>query len=118
VQAALATLFPFEMFNHIRDVNLLAVNTGLFQCAVQQLASGADEGLSLKIFIVSGLLSDQKKRGLPGALTKYGLSGMLPKITSFTVLCCGLKSTNRAPVVFADFISVCPAGNSFMGVPI
>jgi len=103
VQAALATLFPFEMFNNIRNVNLFAVDTGPFQCAVQQLACGSDEWLSLKIFVVPGLLSDEEKTGLPGTLTKYGLGRMLPQITCFTVLCSGLKSTKRARVGFGGF---------------
>ena len=107
VQAPLSTLFKFKMFNDIGDVNLLAVNTGLFQCAVQQLTGGPDEWLSLKIFVVPGLLSDEEKMGLPGTLTKYGLSRMLPQITCFTVLCSGLKSTKRARVGFGGFHFVC-----------
>jgi hypothetical protein len=103
VQAPLSTLFEFKMFNDVRNVNLLAVHTGLLQCAVQQLAHGPDEWISMKIFVVPGLLSDKQKMGLPGTRTKYGLSRMLPQITCFAVLHGGFKCAKRARVGFGGF---------------
>src|SRR6185369_11455260 len=95
VQAALSALFPFEMFHSIRDVNLIAINTGLHQRAIQQLARRPHEWLSLKIFFVAGLLSDKKQQRPPGPRAKYRLSGSLPEVTCLAFLCLGLKSTQR-----------------------
>src|ERR1041385_5778919 len=43
VDPAFAAWFPFEMFDHVGDVGLLAIDAGRFQCIVEQTSGGTDK---------------------------------------------------------------------------
>src|SRR5260370_21337044 len=69
VNATLAALFEFEMFDCVRNVHIRTVDARVFERAVQQTAGRPDEWLSGEIFLVAGLLAHnddaRARRALP-----------------------------------------------------
>ena len=59
----------------VGDEHLAAVETDAGQQLVEELAGGADERLSLDIFVVSGRLAEEKDPRLSGTLAGHGLAG-------------------------------------------
>ena len=61
VNTALAALgrLPFEMFDNIRYIDLIAIDSRFLQSAIQQLAGRAHEWTAGEILLISGLLANQ-----------------------------------------------------------
>jgi len=59
VNAALPSLFEFEMFHGVGDVHLRPVYARLFQRAIEQPAGRADERLALAVFLITWLLPNE-----------------------------------------------------------
>ena len=85
VNAELASGFPLEVFDGVGDVDPGAVDAGVFQAFVQELAGWAYEGTALLVFLIAGLFADHHDLhagpGVEGAgfeLAKDGL-GRVPK---------------------------------------
>ena len=64
VDAALAALAEFEVFDGVGDVGLVAVDAGFLQRPVEKLAGGADEGAALQVFLVTRLFTDEGDGGV------------------------------------------------------
>src|SRR5687768_15900853 len=59
MNAPLSALLELEMLDRIRHVHLRAVDARLLQRAVEQLAGGSDEWMSLLVLLIAGLLADE-----------------------------------------------------------
>ena len=77
-----ASRYEFEMFDGIGNVNVAALDSGLFERAVQQLAGGAYERLTGAIFVVAGLLADENHPRPHTALSEDGLRRVLVEIAT------------------------------------
>src|SRR6266853_1310449 len=73
VQATLALLLPFEVFDGVRDIDMPAVDARLFERLVEHASSGADERFSFPVLAIAGLLAHEHDPGMLGALAEDGL---------------------------------------------
>src|SRR5437763_6189566 len=71
VNAPRTARHPFEMFDDIGDVSLLAVDPRLHETAVQQPSRWSYEGVAGKILAVARLLADQHDPGSLRAFTEH-----------------------------------------------
>src|SRR5437660_7274788 len=65
--------FPFEMFHRVGDINFVAVDSGVLECAIQNFSGWADKGFASHIFIITRLLTDHEHGGAFRAFTENGL---------------------------------------------
>lgn len=72
VEASFSLLLPFEMFHCIGEVGFFALDSGVDQEAVEELACGADEGFSAKVLAVAGLFAYDHDTGVGGSFTEDG----------------------------------------------
>ena len=82
MKASFAAPYPFEMFDRVGHVNLLARNSCFNQGLVKQTPRWPDEGSALPIFLVSGLLSDKHEVRPLRSFAEDRLGGVLVKITA------------------------------------
>ncbi len=69
------------MFYRIGDVNLVAVDAGFFQRAVERQPRRSDERFAGEVFLVARLLADQHHLGIPRAFAEHGLRRVFPEMT-------------------------------------
>lgn len=79
VEAAFAGGFPLEMFDGVGDVSEQAIDSGFGEGAIEEFASGADEGLTGEVLFVAGLFADEEDAGALGAFAEDGLRAGLPE---------------------------------------
>ena len=77
VQPALAALDVLEVLDGVGDVGFLAVDAGLGERAVEELAGGADEGAAGEVLLVARLLADEGDGGAERALAEDGAGAAL-----------------------------------------
>src|SRR5258708_21530069 len=70
---------PLEVLHRVRDVRLLAVDAGAFEHAIQEPAGGTYERVSLTVFLVARLLTDDHHLGRRRALAEHGLRTDAPE---------------------------------------
>src|SRR5215475_5118944 len=58
MKAPLSPRLPFEMFDCIRHINLLAVDLSLLQALIQQLSRWSNKRSPLPVFLIARLLTD------------------------------------------------------------
>ena len=63
VDPPLTSRRPFEMLDRIREVQLLAVETGFFEGVIEHPPGRADEGHAGQILLISWLLADEHRIG-------------------------------------------------------
>src|SRR5438270_725284 len=80
VQPALAPPGPAKVLDGVGDVDAPAVDAGLLQTPLQQLARRAHKGLALKVLLVARLLADQHQPSMFGALAEHRLGRVGPKV--------------------------------------
>src|SRR5581483_5725678 len=73
VNAALAARLPFEMLDDVGDVDRRAIDAGVDERAIEQLAGRADERVAGEVFLIARLLADQHQLGLACAFAEHGL---------------------------------------------
>ncbi len=56
MDAALAARLPLEVLDRIRDVDQVAVDAGIFEAAIEEVAGGTDERVAKAVLGVAGLL--------------------------------------------------------------
>src|SRR5262249_19762188 len=78
----LATQHELEVLDRVRDVERVAVETGLPERAVEHLAGRADERSVAEIFLVAGLLADEHDARVGGTASEHGLRGLPEKRTA------------------------------------
>ena len=83
MDAAFAAGLPLEMFHGVGDVNFLAVDAGFHKRVIEQLACGADERFSGKIFLVAWLFAHEHELAVRCAFPENGLGAELPEIAVF-----------------------------------
>jgi hypothetical protein len=69
--------FPFEMFHRIGDINLVAIDSGFFECTIQNLSRRTDKRFASHIFVITRLLTDHEHRGLFRPFAEDGLCRFL-----------------------------------------
>jgi hypothetical protein len=67
------------MFHHVREINLIALDSGLRQSLVEELARRPHEGFAREVFVVSGLLADKDDFGAGRTFAKDGLCPSPPQ---------------------------------------
>jgi hypothetical protein len=82
MNASFATRFPFEMLHRVRDVNLLAIDSGFFERAIHNFSRRSDKRFAGHILVIAGLLPDQHNRCALPAFAKNGLRSPFVKMTS------------------------------------
>ena len=82
VDPALASRLPVEVFHDVRDVHLVAVDAGLVQRPVEQLAGRADERPPLDVLPIARLFADEYDLRLGGALAEDRLGCPLPEVAT------------------------------------
>src|SRR5260370_4711097 len=73
------------MFYGIGDINLPAIDAGLFQGAVEHQPCRSHERFAGKVFLVAGLLADQHHLRILRAFAEHGLGCILPEMTGAAV---------------------------------
>ncbi len=63
VDAALAARLPFEMLDGIGDVDVVAIDAGVGEAAIEKKSGGADKRRAFAVFTVAGLLADEDEPG-------------------------------------------------------
>lgn len=79
---ALAALFELKVFDGVGHVNIGAFDIGVGQRAVEKFACRADEGVTLQVFIVAGLLADEDDSRRLAAFAEDGLRGVGKEIAA------------------------------------
>jgi len=77
VQPSLAARLPFEMFDGVGHVNLIASQAGGPQAFVEDATGGPNEWLTLQIFLIPGDFADKHQAGTGRAAAEDGLGGTL-----------------------------------------
>ena len=73
MDAALAARLELEVLDGVGDVSRLAIDAGVAEGAVEQLAGGTDERAAGKILLIAGLLADEHQRRIERPLAEHGL---------------------------------------------
>jgi hypothetical protein len=72
------------MLDRIREVQLLAIETGFFQSVIEHAAGRADEGHTAQILLIAWLLADEHRIGWYGTSPEHGLGSVAPEVTVLT----------------------------------
>ena len=86
MDAAFTARLPFEMFDRIRDVNFLSIDSRFHQGLIQQSAGRTNKGLPLEVLPITWLLAYKDNFCAGFALPKDGLRSALPQVASLAVL--------------------------------
>ena len=78
VNPTLPSRLPLEVFNRVGHVSLLAIDSGLDECFIENGAGRPHEGSAFDVFLVAGLLADEHYFSVGRPLTKYRLRCMPP----------------------------------------
>src|SRR5205085_8465990 len=76
VNAPLAARLPLKVFHRVCDINFSAIDAGVLQRPVQDLARRTNEGLSSHILVVARLFTDHHDAGVFGTSPEYSLRGI------------------------------------------
>jgi hypothetical protein len=72
------------VLDRIGHVDIVAIDSGLLQTVVEEQACGSNEGLTLDVLTVAGLLADEDQSRVWLALSEDGLRRVLVERTAFT----------------------------------
>src|SRR5262245_55885784 len=73
MDASLAARLVLEMLHHIGEVKLGAIEAGIRDGAIEQLAGWSDEGPAGKVLLVARLLAYEDNTGVGRAFAEHGL---------------------------------------------
>src|SRR3954453_6850376 len=90
VNAPFAARLPFEMLHRVRHVDVVAIDLGFLERAIEQLAGWPDERLSGEILLVAWLLAQEQQLRPLRTFAEDGLRSELIEMTSGARLCRGL----------------------------
>ena len=82
VDPPLAACHELEMLDRVGDVDLRAVDPGLFQRRVEKLAGGPDKRPAGKILLVAGLFADEHDRGIQRPFAEHRLGAAFIKLAA------------------------------------
>ena len=82
VDLALAALDKLEVLDGVGDVDLSAVNPGLFERCIEDRAGGTDERPPGDILLVARLLADEHDRGVERAFAEHRLGRIFVKVAA------------------------------------
>lgn len=100
VNASLRSCFagPLEVFYGVGDVDVVAVDAGRLERAVEQPASRSDERASGAVLGVSGLFTDDEQRCAGGSFAENGLGAERVQVTAATVFGRGAQLGDGRPL--------------------
>ncbi len=87
VEAPFAALLVLKMLNGIDDVDCTTVKPGLFQSAIEDMASRPNEWAAFSVFRIARLFTNHHQPGICRALTEDSLGGMTIKRAALTARC-------------------------------
>lgn len=73
MDAAFSALLIFEVLDGVRNVSVLSFHAGGFEGLIQKAPGRADEGTTLQVFLIAGLLADKGERSADRTFAKDGL---------------------------------------------
>ena len=73
---------PLKVFDNVGDIDFGAIDAGLFQRMVEQLAGRPNKRAPVAIFLITGLLANQHDGSFGSSLPENGLGGVPPQIAS------------------------------------
>src|ERR1700730_10302484 len=76
---------PLEMFHHIGQIHLRALEPDLFQSPVEKLSSRSHKKMPGAVFLISRLLADEHDLCLRRTFAKHGLRSCLPQVAGLAV---------------------------------
>src|SRR5438093_2038706 len=85
VNASLAARLPLEVLDDVGDVDRGAIDAGVLERAIEQLAGRSDERMSREVFGIARLLADEHELSFAPAFAEDGLRASLVQIASLTV---------------------------------
>jgi hypothetical protein len=88
---------PFEMLDHICNINFRAIDSHFDQNLIEQPSRGADERVTLPVFLISGLLANKHNQRLRRPFPENRLRRVFPKITASTSCRRFLKGHDAQP---------------------
>src|SRR5262249_23787511 len=97
VDAAFPARLPLEVLDGVRDVGRRAVDTGGFERVVEHPPGRPDERPSCLVLLVTGLLADEHRRGVRGALAEDRLRPDLPQVAALAPGGCLAQGGQREP---------------------
>src|SRR3954463_6450690 len=59
LNAPFSARLPFEMFDGVRNICLFPIDARFYQCFIENSAGRSDKRPSLKVLLISGLLTDK-----------------------------------------------------------
>ncbi len=77
----IAARLPFEVLDHVRHIDLRAVDARFGKSLVEQRSGRADERAAFDVFRVAGLLADEHHRRALFPFAEDGLRSGLPEMT-------------------------------------
>src|SRR3954447_21825256 len=80
VDPPLAARLPFEVLDDIGDVDGGAIDAGVDEGAIEQLAGRSDEGMAAQVFVVARLLADEHQLRPFPAFAKHRLRAAQPEV--------------------------------------
>lgn len=73
VNPTLAAFLELEVFDGIRDVDLVGIYPCIRQSSSEDLAGRTNKGMTLSVFFIAGLLSDQDQPRRHGSFAEHSL---------------------------------------------
>ena len=91
MEAKLASLNEFEVLHRIGDINFRAIDLEFSHDLVKDSSCWADEGLALKIFLVTRLFAHEDKLCMCCSRSRNNLRGVLVELASLAFGQCFAK---------------------------
>src|SRR5262249_46382450 len=82
VEPAFAPRLPSEVFDGVRDVNIVARNACLIQRVVEKSPGGANEWVALLVLFITRYFAQQNHVSSAGSLAENGLCGVPVQIAT------------------------------------
>ena len=88
VNPAFAARLPFEVFHHVRDINLRPIDSGVLERAIHNLPSRTYEWFARDIFVIARLFANQHHRCALRTFAKDSLGRSFVQMTSSAMSRC------------------------------
>jgi len=100
---------PLKMLHDVRDVNFVAVDTGLHKGLVEYFSRRANKRMAREIFLISRLFAYEQDRCLGRSFSEHCLRGIFPEIASSTIPRGSSQAGERRPSLLRNLATDFPA---------
>ncbi len=87
MQPAFAALLIFEVFNGVRQITILPLDSSLPETFGQNGSSWSNEGAPCNVLLVTGLFANENEFGDIWAFTKHELRCIFIEVATLTFVC-------------------------------